>query len=235
MENDTNVHNGAESATRLILEVAEAFVDADERDRCLAVMMMSTEVTGIENAVVSTGAADALHPVVATSDRVLALESFPGALLRRSVVDCLASGSVVAVPVHPSDVPFDGHAERMLHMGLHHEYLLPLVSRNGVHGVISLYDGDELGRGRSGLGLAAALVSVAGTLLHLSRVAEMSNGLVGHLQTALNARITIEQAKGVLAERNGSGMDASFRELRQQARNERRSVADVAAAIVRSL
>ena len=235
MKNDKNLHDGAEVAARLILEVAEAFVDADERDRCLAVMMMCTEVTGIENAVLSTGAAGALRPVVATSEQLLALESFPGALDRGSVADCLASGSVVAVPVHPADVPFDGHAERMLNMGLHHEYLLPLVSRTGAQGVVSLYDDDELGRGRPGIGLAAALVSVAGTLLHLSRVAEMSSGLVGHLQTALNARVTIEQAKGVLAERNGSGMDASFRALRQQARNERRSVADVAAGIVRSL
>ena len=57
----------------------------------------------------------------------------------------------------------------------------------------------------------------------------------GQLQTALNGRITIEQAKGVLAARNGGGLDSAFRGLRQRARNERRSVADVAAEIVSSL
>lgn len=235
MEIDTSVQAGAESAALLILEVAEAFVDATEHDRCLAVMMMCTEVTGVDHAAVCMGTPGALRPVVATSAGVMALESFPGALARGSVNDCMAGGTVVKVQVHPSDVPFDGHAGRMLNMGLHHEYLVPLASRSGVHGVVSLFDGDELGRGRAGLGLAASLASVAGTLLHQSRTTELSVGLVGHLQTALNGRITIEQAKGVLAARNGGGLDAAFRGLRQRARNERRPVADVAAEVVRSL
>ena len=235
MEIDTNNQAGAESAALLILEVAEAFIDATEHDRCLAVMMMCTEVTGVGHAAVSTAASGVLRPVVATSSDVMALESFKGALERRSVGECMAGGSVVTVQMHPSDVPFDDHAARALNMGLHHEYLVPLASRSGVHGVVSLYDEDELGRGRDGLGLAASLAAVAGTLLHQSRTAELSVGLVGHLQTALNGRITIEQAKGVLAVRNGGGLDAAFRGLRQRARNERRSVADVAAEIVSSL
>ncbi|MGA1363264.1 MAG: ANTAR domain-containing protein, partial [Ilumatobacteraceae bacterium] len=147
----------------------------------------------------------------------------------------LAGSTVVTAEMRPSDVPFDGHTARALNMGLHHEYLVPMVSRSGVHGVVSLYDEDELGRGRAGLGLAASLASVAGTLLHQSRTVDASVGLVGQLQTALNGRITLEQAKGVLAARDGGSLDAAFGVLRQRARSERRPVADVAAEIVRSL
>jgi len=55
---------------------------------------------------------------------------------------------------------------------------------------------------------------------------------VSQLQTALDSRVLIEQAKGVLAERNGHDMDSAFRILRTKARTERRNVVDVAREII---
>ncbi|MGA1363142.1 MAG: GAF domain-containing protein, partial [Ilumatobacteraceae bacterium] len=152
MEIDTNRQMGAESAALLMLEVADAFVDATEHDRCLVVMMMCTEVTGVRHAAVGISESGTLRPVVASSAAVMALESFPDALTRESVSNCVAAGSVVTAQMHPCDVPFDGHSARALNLGIHHEYVVPLASRSGVHGVVCLYDGDELGRGRNGLG-----------------------------------------------------------------------------------
>jgi AmiR/NasT family two-component response regulator len=52
------------------------------------------------------------------------------------------------------------------------------------------------------------------------------------LQTALNSRIVIEQAKGVLAQRGSVGMEQAFRELRSLARNANRHLSDTARMVI---
>ena len=54
------------------------------------------------------------------------------------------------------------------------------------------------------------------------------------LERALQSRILIEQAKGVLAERLQLAPDEGFTLLRRAARNNRLRLHDVAAAVVRS-
>jgi ANTAR domain len=54
------------------------------------------------------------------------------------------------------------------------------------------------------------------------------------LQTALDSRVVIEQAKGILAERLGIDMAAAFAVLRRAARSSRRSVHELAAEVVGS-
>ena len=51
------------------------------------------------------------------------------------------------------------------------------------------------------------------------------------LQTALNSRVIIEQAKGKLAERLGLDMDQAFSVLRDHARAHHRHLSELAAAI----
>jgi AmiR/NasT family two-component response regulator len=55
--------------------------------------------------------------------------------------------------------------------------------------------------------------------------------LAEQLQGALNSRIAIEQAKGVLAERLGLDMDMAFSLLRTRARGHGRRLAELASAV----
>ena len=52
------------------------------------------------------------------------------------------------------------------------------------------------------------------------------------LQTALNSRVIIEQAKGVLAQRGNLTMDAAFDRLRRYARNHNLRLSEVARQVV---
>jgi AmiR/NasT family two-component response regulator len=52
------------------------------------------------------------------------------------------------------------------------------------------------------------------------------------LQTALNSRVVIEQAKGKLAERLGIDVNQAFTVLRDQARNRNQRLSDLARAFV---
>lgn len=56
--------------------------------------------------------------------------------------------------------------------------------------------------------------------------------LTEQLQTALTTRVVIEQAKGILAERHGVGVDQAFETLRQHSRSHNARIHDVAAAVV---
>jgi ANTAR domain len=54
------------------------------------------------------------------------------------------------------------------------------------------------------------------------------------LQTALDSRVVIEQAKGVLAERRGIDPEAAFEDLRREARRSRIKIHDLAQRVVDS-
>ena len=52
------------------------------------------------------------------------------------------------------------------------------------------------------------------------------------LQHALNSRIVIEQAKGMVAQREGLNMEQAFSALRTYARNQNLRLVDVAEAVI---
>ena len=62
---------------------------------------------------------------------------------------------------------------------------------------------------------------------------EERGGLVTQLQAALDVRVVIEQAKGVLLARGGVDPRGAFEALRATARRSRRRLAEVAAEVVR--
>jgi AmiR/NasT family two-component response regulator len=55
---------------------------------------------------------------------------------------------------------------------------------------------------------------------------------VEQLQTALDSRVLIEQAKGVLSERHGVSVDVAFDALRRGSRRDGRKIHDVAREVV---
>lgn len=79
-------------------------------------------------------------------------------------------------------------------------------------------------------GVASAAMAVADGERRLSQAVAM----VGQLSTALETRVLLEQAKGVIAERYSMNAGQAFGWLRSLARNERGKLRDVAERIVLS-
>jgi GAF domain-containing protein len=83
------------------------------------------------------------------------------------------------------------------------------------------------------LGLMA-FTDLAALLIASMMQAERQSELAGQLQGALDSRLIIEQAKGVVMERDGRSAGEAYRILRARARSERRKLAAVSAEIVKT-
>jgi hypothetical protein len=108
---------------------------------------------------------------------------------------------------------------------------LPCRHRTELVGALTLFstvsgalpvDSAEIGR-------ALANVASAGVAAQRGRELEV---VVGQLQTALDSRVAIEQAKGVLAERTGVTVAEAFTALRRHARTNGLKLSEVARAVV---
>jgi transcriptional regulator with GAF, ATPase, and Fis domain len=109
---------------------------------------------------------------------------------------------------------------------------IPLRLRSERIGALNLFRREAGLISDSDLLVAQGLADVATIGILHQRVLTHGALVNSQLQTALNSRIVIEQAKGVLAERLGLDMEQSFVHLRSMARNNNRHLGDVARAVV---
>jgi AmiR/NasT family two-component response regulator len=81
------------------------------------------------------------------------------------------------------------------------------------------------------IGVAEALATVATSCLAVSGELKAARQLAQQLQDALNSRIVIEQAKGVIAEKREVNMDTAFSLLRETARSAQVRLVDLASSV----
>ena len=104
--------------------------------------------------------------------------------------------------------------------------------REQVIGALNLFRADAGALAPADIRVGQALADVATISLLHERSMRHSDTLNEQLQTALNSRVIIEQAKGKLAERLGVDMDQAFTLLRDRARISNRRLSDLARAFV---
>ncbi|MET0474892.1 MAG: GAF and ANTAR domain-containing protein [Mycobacterium sp.] len=109
---------------------------------------------------------------------------------------------------------------------------VPLRLRAEKVGALNLFRSEAGAMTVPDVAVAQALADVATIGILHQRVLTRSELVNQQLQTALNTRLIIEQAKGVLAERGAIDMDQAFKVLRGHARRTNRRLADLARAVV---
>jgi len=112
--------------------------------------------------------------------------------------------------------------------GFRSVHALPMRLRDDTIGALNLFHADELPLGDDELKVAQALADTATIGILQQRALLATNVLAEQLQTALNSRVTIEQAKGVLAAYGSVDMDKAFQILRWHARNNNLRLTDAA-------
>ncbi|WP_395110173.1 GAF and ANTAR domain-containing protein [Actinomadura sp. SCN-SB] len=202
-------------------------------ERC--VELLEVEAAGI----LLTDQADALQVIAASTDQARLLELFQLQSRQGPCMDCFATGR----PVKVADLAADPDRWPIftpvaLDAGFSGVLALPMRLRERVIGAMNLFTATSTGPSSGAatkieqLGQAMADVATIGILGQ--RAAHEHHLLSQQLQIALNSRVIIEQAKGVLAERHQISVDQAFAALRTHARNTNRKLTDLAQAVIDS-
>lgn len=123
-------------------------------------------------------------------------------------------------------------APEAVRAGFHSVHAFPLRLRTLVIGALNLFAEEGRVISEPDVHLAQALADVASIAILQDQIIRQSDIRVGQLQHALDSRVAIEQAKGMLAERAQVDMEQAFQLLRTHARNTRRHLTEVAMEIV---
>ncbi|MFK4064858.1 ANTAR domain-containing protein [Streptomyces sp. NPDC029674] len=160
-------------------------------------------------------------------------------------VESFGSGEPVApvrIDSRGAGARWPAFAERACRYGIAETYAVPIRRHDTVLGALNVFVaarpavGAESGPASDlGVGIAQALANAAATGLHNHRTHFACRVLSEQLQTALDSRIRVEQAKGILAERWQTGMDEAFEAMRSHARREQQVVDLVAAQVIKGL
>jgi hypothetical protein len=118
-----------------------------------------------------------------------------------------------------------------LEYGLHAADGLPMRLRDQTIGALTLYRTETGTLDGGAAELAQSIADVATIGIVHQRTLHRTQVLTQQLQTALDSRVVIEQAKGRIAERLGVAVDEAFLALRRYARNNNMKLTDAARAV----
>lgn len=148
-------------------------------------------------------------------------------------LESFESGKQVDVKdLAPAASRWPDYVERTTAQGYGSVFAIPMRFENEIVGSFTLLSVGSKGLSDEDQALGQALTDVAAQCLLRQRELRHYKLLSSQLQTALDSRIIIEQAKGVLAERAGVSVSAAFQRMRAYARGSNRKLADVAHGVV---
>lgn len=174
-----------------------------------------------------------LRVMAASSERAHLLELFQ---LQNDEGPCLEAFSTGEPVVHLDLADaFDRwptFAPEAVRAGFSSVRAFPLRLRTSAIGAMNLFSAERGAIGEPGKHLAQALADVASIAILQDQMIRRSDLRAGELQHALDSRVAIEQAKGMLSERANVDMDEAFAMLRTYARSARRHLTEVALQLV---
>ncbi len=173
-----------------------------------------------------------LHAAAASAENARLLELFELQTDAGPCVDCCRTGApVVNADLTTNAAGWPRFAEAAQASGFVAVHALPLRLRESVIGALNLFAADSRILTDDDVRVGQALADVATMGILSQRGIHQAELLAAQLQNALNSRVTIEQAKGVLAERRQISVDEAFTLLRRHARDHNLRLSDVARGV----
>jgi GAF domain-containing protein len=196
-------------------------------DRCVSILGVSAA------GLMLAGPDGALRVIASSSEQMRLLELFE---LQTEQGPCLESFQTGAAVTHhdlsSATDRWPKFAAEAISNGFRSVHALPMRLRGTVVGALNLFQTDLEGIDEEGVRAAQAFADIATIAILQYRATLQAHELMDQLNTALNTRIVIEQAKGIVAEHGKLDMEHAFGALRGHARNNNLRLADVAAAVV---
>ena len=167
----------------------------------------------------------------ASSDLVRELDDVQYALREGSCLHAIAAREITQVdPNHDGKWP--GFSRAVADKGVKEVIAVPLIVRNEVLGALNLYCVGGPGLSEHQVESLRKFAKQASVALHNSLLYSQSVRLSEQLQEALDSRAVIDQAKGILIEREHVGPDEAFDMMRRASQNLNIKVREIAQRIV---
>jgi GAF domain-containing protein len=174
-----------------------------------------------------------LRVMASSSEAMRILELFELQAQEGPCLDCYRTGEpVVNQDLATVNGRWPRFASEALAAGFHSVHDLPMRLRGAVLGALNLFHNETGEMWPEDIEAAQALADVATIAVLQHRAALEAQVLTDQLNRALNTRIVIEQAKGMVAEREGLSMEDAFATLRSYARSHNLRLADVARDLI---
>jgi GAF domain-containing protein len=228
--------DSAERLAKAFVEVSDTL--ADNLDLSKPLQMLTQRVVDLVGAaaagVMLADPDGHLHFMAASDENARFLELFQ---VQRNEGPCLDAFRTVRPVTHldltNAEVRWPVFAPRAAAAGYRSVHAIPLRRHGEVLGALNVFGAT------AGAGLDEANAQIAQGLADAAAIGLLQQRVIRHgqlqteqLQHALNSRIVIEQAKGIIARAHGVTVDEAFTMIRSYARSRRRRLVEVANDIV---
>lgn len=173
-----------------------------------------------------------LSVVASTSERSRLVELMQLSSGGGPCLECFRTGQVVSVPDIAVDERWPEFRAEAAEQGLLAVTAIPLRLRGTVLGALNLFNDSTGTMSADDRAVGQGLADIATIGILHERAVRKSTVAQEQLQYALDSRVVIEQAKGVLAHTHDVDMDAAFRALRGYARSHGQSLRSTAEQVV---
>jgi transcriptional regulator with GAF, ATPase, and Fis domain len=222
--------------TRAFVELADTLVDEFDALDFMhtlterAVLLLDADAAGL---IIADQRGD-LQVVASTSQETRVLEVFQVQNEEGGpCVECCRTGTpLVNLDVDEVADRWPQFQRACLDAGFGSSHALPMRLRDQTIGALNLYCVERSVMSPDDVALGQAMADIATIGLLQERLIRQHEILSEQLQTALNSRVLIEQAKGALAERIGINIEEAFDRLRAHARRTNQPLTRVAAGIL---
>ena len=220
---------------KAMVELADTLVaDFDVVELLTVLADRCVEVLDVQAAGIMLVAPDGdLRAMASSSEAMRVLELYELQSQEGPCLDCYRTGEpVVNQDLTAASGRWPRFAPEALAAGFHSVQALPMRLRGIVIGALNLFHVEPGEKDEADIVAAQALADIATIGIIQHRNAMESQVVNDQLSNALNSRVVIEQAKGIVAERMGLNMDESFAMLRIYARDHNQRLADVARDVI---
>lgn len=148
-------------------------------------------------------------------------------------IECYETGKVISIEdIGLSSDRWPQFAAAAVSQGFRSVHAIPMRLHGATLGAMNLFRAGTGTLDAEDMALGQALADVATIGILQERAVRESATINEQLQRALNSRISIEQAKGVIAHVGGINMDEAFRRLRAYARANGQNLHATAEAVI---
>ncbi|QNN52108.1 GAF and ANTAR domain-containing protein [Nocardioides mesophilus] len=225
----------AERLAEVFVEVADTLID--DFDLIEFLQMLATHTSDLFDAraagLLLADHRGKLQVMAASDERSEMIELFQVQAQEGPCQDCFTKGeAVINADLKDATDRWPNFAPRAVAAGYRSVHAFPLRLRTQTYGALNLFGTHTGQMDPADAKIVQALADIATIGMLQQRTIQRSDDLTEQLQGALNTRIVIEQAKGMIAQTHTITPDQAFEMLRAYCRKNNLPLSDVANRVI---